>query len=220
MPLYILGMRCMRNIGLTACLSLLPIMVQSHPHVFIDTTLRIVIADDGALEGVEVTWVYDDFYSLLLLTDMGLDPDGDGVLEEGELRRLNGFDLQWIEGFEGDTYVETATGTSVSLGPPEARGIAVENGRIISTHFRAASAQADGLVVKAYDPGFYTAYTLVQAATVNGPCITTVTPANLDAAYSRLEELLFGMPQEEAEAYFPEVGESFADTVFLTCSSG
>jgi ABC-type uncharacterized transport system substrate-binding protein len=147
---------------------------------------------------------------------MGLDPDGNGVLTPEEINQLDGFDLQWIEGYEGDSYV-TKNGTPIALGPPQSRGVTVENGRIITTHFRAADAPAAGLQIKAFDPTFYTAYALVGQVLVDGPCTSRIEPADLDAAYTRLEELLYATPEAEATDYYPEVGESFADTVMLSC---
>lgn len=197
---------------------LAPLAVQAHPHVFIDTTLRAVVDADGTFTGLEVRWSYDDFYSLLIFSDLGLDPDGDGTLDAGELARLDGFDLQWIEGYEGDSYASRG-GAPVALGPPEPRGTTVEDGKIVTTHFRAASAPAAGLVIKVYDPTFYTAYALVGQVEVDGPCTSMVEPADLATAYSQLEELLFNTPEDQATEYYPEVGESFADTVMLSCHS-
>ncbi len=193
-----------------------PIVGQAHPHIFIDTNLRAVVDEAGTFKGLEVRWSYDDFYSLLIFSDMGLDPDGDGALTPDEVKQLEGFDLKWVEGYEGDSYV-TQGGDPVALGPPESRGLTVEGGRIISTHFRAAEAPASGLVIKVYDPTFYTAYALDGQVEVDGPCTSRIEPADLDAAYSYVEELLYARPADEAQDEFPEVGDRFADTVMLSC---
>lgn len=215
-PRYIRGMRSLLAF-LTALAALFPGAALAHPHVFVDTTLRIVVSDEGVFEGIEVSWTYDDFYSLLLLSDYGLDQDGDGRLDDTELVRLDGFDLQWIEGFAGDTFA-TLDGAPVALGPPEGRGIAVDNGLITSRHFRAASAPAQGLVIKAFDPTFYTAYSLIGPVRIEGPCSAAILPADLDAAYTLVEELLYVTPADEAQDEYPEVGEAFADTVSLSCA--
>jgi ABC-type uncharacterized transport system substrate-binding protein len=76
---------------------------------------------------------------------------------------------------------------------------------------------ADGVVVKVYDPTFYTAYTLNLGLEVTGGCQGEVTPPDLNAAYSQVEELLYAMPTQEAELEFPKVGEKFADVVRLRC---
>ena len=95
--------------------------MQAHPHVFVETGLRLVASESGAIQGVEVTWRYDELYSLLVLEDMELDADFDGRLTAAELQVLDGFDLNWVEGFEGDLYAKTAKG-ALGLGPPERRG--------------------------------------------------------------------------------------------------
>ncbi|WP_415403677.1 DUF1007 family protein [Tateyamaria sp. SN3-11] len=210
-------MQLRATLALALGLAAAPIVGVAHPHVFVDTQLRVVVGNDGTFQGVEVSWTYDDFYSLLLLSDYGLDNDGDGALDPNELARLDGFDLQWIDGFEGDSYA-TRNGTPVKLGAPEGRGVEVTNGQITSTHFRPASAPADGVVIKAFDPTFYTAYTLVGEVQIDGPCRATQIPADLDAAYTLVEELLYVTPSSDLEEGYPEVGEAFADTVTLSCA--
>lgn len=209
-------MKNMRSHLLAFGLVAAPLTGQAHPHIFIDTTLRAVVSADGTFEGVEVEWSYDDFYSLLIFSDMGLDADGDGELTPDEVAKLEGFDLKWVEGYEGDTYV-TKGDAPVELGPPQSRGLSVKDGRITSRHFRAADAPASGLQIKAYDPTFYTAYALVGQVEVDGPCTTSIEPADLDAAYSYVEELLYATPESQAQDEFPEVGDRFADTVMLSC---
>jgi hypothetical protein len=54
-----------------------------------------------AVTSVEVTWLYDELYTLILLQDYALDPDFDGALTEAEVAGTLGFDLNWNSGFEG-----------------------------------------------------------------------------------------------------------------------
>jgi ABC-type uncharacterized transport system substrate-binding protein len=189
---------------------------QAHPHVFVKTGLKLLADDDGRLIGVEVSWTYDDFYSLLLLEDMGLDPDGDGQLTDAELAQLDGFDLNWIEGYLGDLYL-TVDQAHITLEPPQGRGTDVVAGQIVSRHFRGFAPVSGTVVVKAYDPTFYTAYDLQGGVIVPDGCKVVVEPANLDRAYTMVEEALYAnpaMPDDE----FPEVGEAFADVVEVTCN--
>lgn len=188
----------------------------AHPHVFVETGLTLIADATGRLTGIEISWTYDDFYSLLLLEDMQLDPDADGQLTPEALVRLDGFDLNWVEGYQGDLYV-TAEGTEVTLGRPEGRGTAVVDGRIVSRHFRSFAPVSGPVVVKAYDPTFYTAYDLKGGVTAPENCAVSVQPADLDRAYTMVEEALYAnpaMPEDD----FPEVGEAFADVVEVTCN--
>jgi hypothetical protein len=51
-------------------------------------------------------------------------------------------------------------------------------------------------------------------------CEVLVAPANLDAAYTLVEELLYGRPASDVgvDEEFPEVGVAFADTIEVTCA--
>jgi ABC-type uncharacterized transport system substrate-binding protein len=204
--------------------ALLPLPAAAHPHVFIGTGLTLVLDDRNRLAEIRVTWSYDELYSLLVLEERGLDPDYDGILTPDELRELNGFDMAWIEGFPGDTYA-AAGGTPLSLGPPTGYETTMEDGRIVTTHTRSVEGAppAAAVSLKAYDPTFFTAYEISRGVTLEGGsgCEAVIVPANLDAAYTMLEELLYGPRSTEwSEDDFPEVGEAFADEVRLTCASG
>lgn len=204
---------------LAVAAALAPAGAFAHPHVFIATGLAAVTDGAGQLLGVEVTWEYDEYYSLLILEDMGLDEDFDGVLTAGELAALQGFDLNWEAGFEGDTYL-TQGGAALALAAPEARETTVAEGKIRSRHFRplAAPVAAEGVVIQAYDPTYYSAYTVSLGVEAGTGCAAEVTPPDLDRAYSLVEELLYAMPADQAEEAYPEVGAAFADTVRLTCA--
>ena len=89
----------------------------AHPHIFVDTGLNLRFDAQGRLTEVEVIWVYDEFYSLLITEDRGLDPDFDGVLTAEELDDLQGFDMNWTPGFNGDLVVLQA-GRELSLSGP------------------------------------------------------------------------------------------------------
>jgi len=66
----------------------------AHPHIFVDTKLEVLVDAEGRLTHLRITWAYDEFYSLLVTEDRGLDPDYDGVLTDAEIASLNGFDMQ------------------------------------------------------------------------------------------------------------------------------
>ena len=57
----------------------------AHPHVWIEASARLQV-EDGAVRAIEVTWVFDDLYSYAVMEDF--DRDGDGRLDEAELREL------------------------------------------------------------------------------------------------------------------------------------
>ena len=197
-----------------------PLPVLAHPHIFVDSGLKLEVDAEGFLKAAEVTWVYDDFYTLLVFEDMMLDSDFDGALTPAELERLKGFDLNWVDGYEGDLYL-TQRDTQLSLGAPEHLSTEVRDGVIITRHRRPVTEPvpvlANGVTARMYDPTYYTAYDLNRGVEITGPCAAQVTPPNLDQAYTLVEELLYSMPTEQAEDAFPEVGSAFASTVAVAC---
>lgn len=190
----------------------------AHPHVFVDTGLSVTVDAQGRATGVEVTWEYDELYSLLNFQDLGLDSDYDGKLTEAELAKLDGFDLHWVPGYKGDLYLETGAGP-VPLGPPEGRGVSVRDGRIRSVHYRPLPqpVPADGLSLRVYDPTYYTSYTIALGVTAGQGCRAEVTPPDLDAADRKLQSMLAAIPADQTETDFPAVGATFADTVAIRC---
>ncbi len=202
------------------CLVLLPAPLAAHPHIFVDTGLRLEVDAAGVLQAVEVTWAYDEFYSMLIFEDQGLDRDFDGRLTAPEVAQLEGFDLNWSEGYQGDLYLSSGD-QAIPLGAPEGLSTEVADGVITTRHRRAVAAQgpvpAAGLTLRAYDPTYYTAYELTGGVEVSGRCTATVTRPDLDQAYTLVEELLYAMPADQAEESYPEVGRAFATTVSLDC---
>ncbi|WP_069301377.1 DUF1007 family protein [Neptunicoccus sediminis] len=216
----------MKRFTLTALLALTPLPAVTHPHVYVDAGVHFLFDDNGKLAALRVFWSYDEFYSLLQLEELELDQDGDGTITVEEQEKLAGFDTNWVEGFEGDLYV-THNDDAVALGPPLEPGAALEDGRLLTWHIRPLlnriEPSAGETIVKVYDPTFYSAYTLDHGVEVidNPACSLAITAADLPKAYDAVESLLYGenSAQYDGDDSFPEVGELFADTVFLECAS-
>jgi ABC-type uncharacterized transport system substrate-binding protein len=202
-------------------------VARAHPHIFVDTGVTLIHDEQGRLTALRISWTYDELFSLLMLEDLGLDADYDGVLSEEETETLQGFDMDWPEWYEGDVYLE-ASGTPVALGPPEPGNSGLlPNGMLTSTHTRRLERPVDGagesVVVKVYDPTFYTAYSILpeQVSSEAPGCTTAVFTPDLDAAYAyldaALEELGASIDDPFVEQDFPPVGDRFSEEVRLTC---
>lgn len=215
----------MKRLTLACLIALAPQPLAAHPHIYIDAGLTFMIDDHGNLAAIKVTWSYDEFYSLLQLEEMDLDPDGDGVLTAPEQEKLKGFDTQWVAGYEGDLYV-VQNGTAVTLGSPIDAGASLKDGRLLTWHTRPIPTPLDPTAAeidaKAYDPTFYTAYTLDLGVKVIGSdsCTLSKRDADLPKAYEKLESLLSGAEsaQFDTDGNFPKVGALFADALALTCA--
>jgi polyphosphate kinase len=215
----------MRRLGLASVLAAgLAPAAAAHPHVFIDAGVELRLDDQGRLAALRIVWVYDEFTSMLILGDLGLDPGRDDRLEPAEIATLAGFDMQWDEGFAGDTFLVVA-GQSAALGPPRDWTADYIGGRIVTTHLRDVAEPPDPAVtpvtVQLYDPTYFTAYTLAGAPLVTGRagCVAMVYGPDIGAATAMLEAALRELEAAgtDVESAFPAVGAAFADEIRLTC---
>ncbi|MBF9045036.1 DUF1007 family protein [Rhodobacterales bacterium HKCCE4037] len=207
---------------IAAALAPWPSALTAHPHVFIDAGLRLIV-EDGRVTAVEVTWLYDGLYTLLLLEDYGLDEDYDLALTEAEVDATLGFDLDWGETFDGGLELSRG-GVPMEIGPPEPVGMALvgEEGQMQTVHRRPVTDPGgDGpLVAQAYDPEFYAAMEMTGEMVVEGlECEAELIRPDLDAAYAVLDDMMTEIGGSvAAEDNFPMVGEHFADRVVFTCA--
>lgn len=199
-------------------------MAQAHPHIFVSVEVAVVYQDNRPA-AVELAWIYDDYFSLLLLTDLGLDLDADMILTPDEQQILAASVTEWPADFGGDLEV-TQNGAPVPLLDRINHTMTFENGIVREIHTRPLGSlpqKDNGLTIQVYDPYYYVAYELIGAVTIKGrdDCDALIAPANLDAAYTLVEELLYGRPASDvgAEEEFPEVGVAFADTIEITCAA-
>ncbi len=195
----------------------------AHPHVYIDTGLEFLVDDTGQLTHVRVTWVYDEFYSLLVLEDMKLDQDGDGHLSEQEQQVLAGFDAQWVDGYNGDLVV-LAQDAPVSLSGPLEPQATTEDGRIVTTHLRAVeggAVPATALLAKAFDETYYTAYEIKRPVFVSGTesCQIDRLDPDIDGQLAQMQAFLKTLDAnyDLEENDIPLVGENFATEIRVSC---
>jgi polyphosphate kinase len=197
----------------------------AHPHVYIDTGIEVIFDDQGRAAALRITWAYDDFFSLMVVQDRGLDPDADGEATPEEDAKLNGFDMEWEPGFEGDTYV-LVNDQPLALGAPTDFTGIYRGGRLISTHTRAILQPADPevapVIIQSYDPGFYTAYTIASDPVLTGRegCAAPVFAPDLSEADKQLQAALAEYGADvDLEMDFPAIGAAYAEEVRLTCEN-
>jgi ABC-type uncharacterized transport system substrate-binding protein len=198
---------------------------EAHPHVWIDARVEVLLDAQDRAVALRIDWTYDDFFSLYVIGDMGLDPDWDGALTEAETARLAGFDMNWDAGFPGDTYALDGD-QPVALSRPEETGARYDGGKITSSHLRRLDrpVPAADLVVQAYDPGYYTAYAIATGPVVtggSGACSAQVFVPDLSQAEQVLKDALSEYtPEIDLEAEFPAVGAAYAEEVRIACAGG
>lgn len=195
----------------------------AHPHVFIDAGVTLVTDSDGAITGVEVTWLYDELYTLILLQDYELDQDFDGRLTQAEAAQTLGFDLNWNSGFDGGLYLSRGQ-TQLTLGAPEPVTMTLRpDGRMQTVHRRPVTGDPGTGPVEAqvYDEAFFIAFEATLPSRITGAtvCAPELVRADLDAAYAVLEAELAAIGGAvAAEDNFPAVGAIFADKLVFACA--
>ena len=147
------------------------------------------------------------------------------MLTQAEVASLNGFDMQWIEGFNGDT-VLLEGGEEVALSGPQDVETRFADGRIITSHLRAVEGpapSADGLIIKPYDPTYYTAYEVTQKVTIQGSetCRARVKMPDMNADLRALQQDLSTLDAntDPSDVGLPEIGEALANEVVITCDA-
>ena len=195
----------------------------SHPHQFMEGGLSFVMDGGTQLTHVEVTWVFDQFYSLFVISDEGMDADGDLQLTSAEGKRLATLYSQWMEGFDGDSYVRLDGETLWLSGPQDADMVLAEHGRMVMTFRRALEAPIEvaGQQIEAqtYDPTFYIQYFVTEPVNVidgASSCSTEHRPLELNGGLVELQQNLLDFDIYSTPA-IPDVGRQFADTLVLTC---
>ena len=191
----------------------------AHPHIFVDAGLSLIRDAAGQISAVEVTWRYDELYSLILLEDYGLDQDFDMALTATEVTETLGFDLNWSGGFTGGLVLMQGD-HALTLGPPVAVSmVLLAEGQIETVHRRPVIGAAPGdLVAQVYDPEFYVAFEMTLAMDAVG-CTPDLIRPDLDDAYAVLDAAMAEIGGAvAAEDNFPAVGAVFADKVVFQCA--
>lgn len=202
-----------------------PLAAGAHPHEFIDTSLVLHFDAAGQIATVDVRWVWDDFTSMLMLADQGMDPDADGALTAAEADAMAARLSLWPDDFLGDLYF-TADGQPVGLQSPQDVAIDYQDGRLIMSYWRALAVplqpDAGVITVQAYDPTYYAFYDLAGPPELQGraDCDVAVAQADLNAAQQLYDQLLSELTEEDIADFgmYPEVGGAFADMVNVTCA--
>lgn len=208
------------------CASLSAQPARAHPHIFVDVGLELVFDDAGQPEGIWISWTYDPLFSMLLVSDMGLDADFSGTISDEEREALDGFDMQWtVEEYHGDTHV-TQDGEPLALSSPVEWQSDYRDGQLHSRHLRHLIDQPDPdreWIVAVYDPTYYTSYGLIGTPRATGreDCSLRIFEPDWEAAGAQLEaaldEVLGGGGDIEAD--FPLVGALFSEEVRVSCAA-
>ncbi len=197
--------------------------LQAHPHVFVDGGVDFVFGSDGRLESLQVTWLYDPFETLYILSSSEISLNAAGGLEPADRQRLIELRSNWPSDFEGASHLSSAE-APVGLARPHGFDVVLINGRLQVTFERNLERPIDlresAVDVDVYEATYFYAFTVTNIPQLLGQsadCSAEVIPYARDPQNSALERALAALGREET----PEdarVGAYFADRISVTCA--
>jgi len=194
----------------------------AHPHVFIDGGVDLVFGDENTLEALNVTWLYDEFETLYILSSYGITLNADGGIDEADQKELLLQRTNWPSDFDGSAHLSVA-GEAVALQWPTDLSTEVVDGRLRMTFTRHLEAplQAARFDVAFYESTYFFAFKITDAPQILGSapeCRAMVTPFEPDSQDRELQATLAMLSREETPAD-TQVGALFADRITVECGS-
>ncbi len=73
-------------------------ILTSHPHLFLDSEIGIVVSEDNTITGIDVVWKFDQWWSMDVINESDLNRDG--FLDEEEVALVYKYYFQAIMDFD------------------------------------------------------------------------------------------------------------------------
>jgi len=211
-----------RLLATTLILLTLGSAATAHPHVFVDVRGTFVLDDRGRLAAVRINWLYDEFTSLVLYDTLGLDADGDGVLDAADLKKVETGETDWPPDYKGDTYL-LIDGEDAPLSRPREAKAEIDGDRIgvgftlyLENPLDMAGRTAN---LQLYDPAYYYAYSVTEGSGLDEPaegCSVSIVPFEPSAETADIRAELSSLSREEIPEN-PNIGALFAENIYLSC---
>lgn len=196
----------------------------AHPHVWIEMQSDVVFNDQGLIQGVNLTWSFDDGYTQMALD--GLDTNGDGVYSQSELDPLTKENIASLKDYEFFT-VMRLNGEKQEIGEVGEYGQIWSNNKL-ELHFQVplktpADPKAAEFSFKVYDPEFFIAidYGKDDPVSVAGamptPCKLVVKPVPTSAELEQTQAMLATKGKDWKPETNEDFGAMFAQAVVVQC---
>jgi ABC-type uncharacterized transport system substrate-binding protein len=200
-----------------------PLPAQAHPHVWIVAYSDVVFDDAGRIVAINVEWEFDEFYSISAIE--GLDANGDGRYDAGELQELAALNIESLSEFDFLMDVRM-DGEKVAFGQVTEFGSQHRDPHL-TLHFQVPLAEPvdpteHQFAYRMYDPTFYIAIDFASGEAL------TVIGAAPDACALKVEKAAGNSDeaQQQPETFYEnlmaadDLGSLYADTVIVTCNGG
>ena len=195
---------------------------QAHPHVFVDGGVDFVISAQKDLSALRVTWLYDAFESLFILSSLGISPNAADQLEDADRQALIEHEGNWSDDFEGSAHL-SVDGQSIAMERPVDMGVDLIDGRLQVTFTRNLKSPVNlgdaTAEVAFYEATYFYAFAATrrpQVFNAKGACLAEVAPFSPDAQDAAMQAALSILSKEETPQ-ISQVGALFADKIVVRC---
>ena len=199
-----------------------PLPAQSHPHVFVDGGVDFVFDEKNLLSTLLITWLYDEFETLYILSSYGMSVDSDGELAEADRQELIRYRNDWPIDFDGSAHLSVDR-KNIALEWPENLDAELIDGRLRITFLRKLTNAVDLTISPAtlafYESSYFFDFSVTQPPQLhNAPaqCRAEVVPFVPDAQGDALQVALTKLSREQTPD-IENVGALFADQIELRC---
>lgn len=197
-------------------------LATAHPHVFVDARIDFVIDGGRMLEAISVTWRFDPFHTLYILSFDGITPTAGGDLSAEAQASLALSYTDWKRGFDG--FAKLSLGSKpVALSAPVDVAARLVDGQLEISFIRALKETAvpakAAVEIAVYDASYYHAVSIVEPPELigNAPgCRTTLFPFEPSQKTASVQAALSTLEREEVPS-IDDVGALFADRIILSC---
>ena len=193
----------------------------AHPHIFVDGGVEFVMGPQNTLERLNVTWRYDAFETLYILSAYSLQPNAKGQLDKEDSLYLAQERSAWPDDFQGSSHV-SADGAPVQLKRPTGFEARLNQGRLEISFTRdletPVSLSESEVSVAVYESTYFYAFSITDDPVIVGPdtCEADVIPFSPDGQDASMLAMLATLGREEVPEV-ENVGADFADRIALTC---
>jgi len=196
--------------------------LEAHPHVFVDGGVDFVMEDGSVLTALEVTWLFDKFESLYLLSVSGVTLTDTGKLPQDAWEHLRSEVGAWPDSFSGSAHL-SVLGQDVTLSDPSDFDIRMVDTRLEVTFTRTLTQPLPlsnlTLETQFYEASFFYDFSITQSPQILGhgeDCQAQVIPFAEGDETQEIRQALQALGREEVPDQ-PNVGALFADRITMTC---
>lgn len=199
----------------------IPFLVQNavaHPHAWIDLRSRVLLDQEGQVYALELSWLFDDYYTVLVAEELGLGGQPtEGYLDEIAERNLT--NLREYDYFTAITY----DGEPQEIGDVTRYETEVHDGRLwmrfevpLEQHL---DPKAGELTFSVYDPTYWIEIVHLEAEPIlfSGEgaerCLGEILQPN-----PTIEQVSLASALDQDETAGDGLGELFAEKVVVSCS--